>query len=231
MICCGDFGQFGAVAESWAGCPVQEGALQSSDMLLEMCDGNRLTLTENRRSDAKLFDFYTGLKSGTPQARPIQEALWEARALFPKTKLLPDFTLTMSHKRRVALNKAHNLRHKLADAVFIQAPPATREGNQPQSMWVWSGLRVIGSGGKCLKGLFYTVRAVTGEQVLLDDLALSHQVAVRSLRLAYALTFASCQGLTLPGRVRLETESPHMSTRHLYVGISRATAAELVEVV
>ncbi len=231
MICCGDFGQFGAVAESWAGCAVKEGALQGSDMLLEMCDANRLMLTENRRSDAKLFDFYTGLRSGTPQARPIREALSEARALFPKTALLPDFTLTMSHKRRVALNGAANLRHKPADAVFIQAPPPTRAGNQPQSMWVWSGLRVIGAGGKCLKGLFYTIRAVSAEQVFLDGLTLSHQEAVRSLRLSYALTFASCQGLTLPGRLRLETESPHMSIRHLYVGISRATAAELVEVV
>ena len=90
---------------------------------------------------------------------------------------------------------------------------------------------MIGAGGKCLKGLFYTIRAVSAEQVFLDGLTLSHQEAVRSLPLSYALTFASCQGLTLPGRLRLETESPHMSIRHLYVGISRATAAELVEVV
>ena len=54
---------------------------------------------------------------------------------------------------------------------------------------------------------------------------------VKSLRLAYALTYASCQGLTLKGRVRLETDSLHMTLRHLYVGISRATAANLVEVV
>ncbi len=231
LICCGDFGQFQAVAESWAGCPVREGALQSSDMLLEMCGGNRLTLTENRRSDARLFDFYTGLGSGTPAARPIREALSEARALFPKTKQIPDVTLTMSHKRRVILNRMHNQWHKPDGALYIRAPPATRAGNQPQSMWVWSGLRVIGAGGKCLKGLFYTVRGVTEDQVILEGLTLSHPEAVRSLRLAYALTFASCQGLTLPGRVRLETESPHMTIRHLYVGISRATAAGLVEVV
>jgi hypothetical protein len=74
------------------------------------------------------------------------------------------------------------------------------------------------------------VKAVTEEQVMLDDLTLTHEEAVRSLRLAYSLTFASCQGLTLPGRLRLETDSPHMTIRHLYVGISRATAADLVEV-
>jgi hypothetical protein len=60
---------------------------------------------------------------------------------------------------------------------------------------------------------------------------LTRAECVRSLRLASALTYASCQGLTLKGRVRLETDSPNMTLRHLYVGISRATAADLVEVV
>ncbi len=118
VICCGDFAQFQAVAESWAGCSVMEGALQNSDLLLEMCEGNRLTLTENRRSDAILFDFYTGLAD-----RSIQEVLVEAKALFPKTRLIPDVTLTMSHKRRVVLNKMHNQWHKPAHAIYIQAPP------------------------------------------------------------------------------------------------------------
>mgnify|MGYP002809688238 CR=1 FL=1 len=45
------------------------------------------------------------------------------------------------------------------------------------------------------------------------------------------MTYASCQGRTLAGRLRLEVDSVHMTTRHLYVGISRATAADLVEVV
>jgi hypothetical protein len=62
-------------------------------------------------------------------------------------------------------------------------------------------------------------------------LQLSHEQAVKSLRLAYALTYASCQGLTLRGVVRLETDSPNFTMKHLYVGISRAVGADLVEVV
>ena len=70
------------------------------------------------------------------------------------------------------------------------------------------------------------------DSVLLNNNGrLSHQECVRSLRLPYALTYASGQGLTLKGRIRLETESPNMTLRHLYVGISRATAPGLVEVV
>ena len=42
---------------------------------------------------------------------------------------------------------------------------------------------------------------------------------------------ASVQGLTLPGVVRLEdTESPVFCLRELYVGVSRANAAQIVEV-
>ena len=47
---------------------------------------------------------------------------------------------------------------------------------------------------------------------------------------AYALTYASCQGLTLPGVVRLDTRSNHFTLKHLYVGLSRATGADLVEI-
>jgi hypothetical protein len=62
---------------------------------------------------------------------------------------------------------------------------------------------------------------------------------VRAVEVAYAsesagwtvaITYASCQGLTLPGVVMLGTKSDHFTMKHLYVGLSRATAADLVEV-
>ena len=99
-------------------------------------------------------------------------------------------------------------------------------------MYLWPGLRLIGSGHKCPKGIFVTVKACDGERVTLDnDLVLTHPQVCQSLRLSYAITYASCQGLTLQGRVRLETQSNFLTTRHLYVGVSRGTSSELVEVV
>ena len=94
---------------------------------------------------------------------------------------------------------------------------------------------MIGAGGKAKKGLFYKVVAVSAEEVVLagadGELRLSADAAVKAIRAAWALTYAACQGLTLPGRVRLlETDCPHFSIRHLYVGSSRATAAGLLEV-
>jgi hypothetical protein len=227
IIACGDFGQFGPVCESWAGCEVEEGALEHSAMLLEMCP-NRLVLTENKRSDARLFAFYTQLGDD------LDAALARAKEQFPRTDRPAAYTLSMSHARRMAVNKAMNeLDSKcFQTAVFITAPPATRAGNQPQDMWVWPGLQLIGAGGRCLKGLFYEVAEVTPEWLILEGgLKLSHEHASKSMRLAYAITYASCQGLTLRGVVRLETQSPNFTLRHLYVGISRATAAGLVEVV
>jgi hypothetical protein len=229
VICCGDFKQFAACMDSWAGCAIPEDALEHSAMLLEMCGGNRLTLTENKRSDPKLFDFYTNLSN-------LEADLARAKELFPRTDRPAAYTLTMSRARRMAINRQRNeqeLAQFVSQAVFIQAPPATRAGNQPQDMHVWPGLQLIGHGGFGVKkGLWYTVAEVSGESVILEGgIRLTHEQASKSLRLAYAITYASCQGLTLRGVVRLETTSPNFTLRHLYVGISRATAADLAEVV
>ena len=71
----------------------------------------------------------------------------------------------------------------------------------------------------------------TQHAYFVTGLELTHEQAVQSVRLCYALTYASCQGLTLPGIVRLDTRSDHFTMKHLYVGLSRGTAADLVEVV
>ena len=106
------------------------------------------------------------------------------------------------------------------------------DNNAPQTMYIWPGLRLIGAGHKAPKGIFVEVKACDAEKVTLDnDLTLTHAQVCQSLRLSHAITYASCQGLTLPGRVRLETQSGFLTTRHLYVGASRGTASELVEVV
>ena len=237
FVCAGDFGQFSPICEHWSGCAVPEGALERSQMLIEMCGGNRLILTENMRSDAKLFEAYTNLGDN------LQEALAEARAMFPVTGRPARYTLTISHKNRMRINRLRNMEDaKSWDSVFLKAPNQTRGGNQPQDMILWKSLQLIGAGHRCLKGLFYEVAEIRSDVAkevaanngaivkLTSGLVLTHEQAVQSLRLTYALTYASCQGLTLPGVVRLDTRSDHFTLKHLYVGLSRATAADLVEV-
>ena len=48
FILCGDFLQFPAICEFWAGSSVPEGSLECSHMIRDLADGNRLTLTENK---------------------------------------------------------------------------------------------------------------------------------------------------------------------------------------
>ena len=240
LVCCVDFGQFPPICEHWAGSPVPEGALEQSDMLFEMCGGHRLTLTENMRSDARLFGFYTTLGSN------LEEALSRARKMFPVTKRPARYTLTMSHQQRVKINRLRNQEESLdkyrwedpTDAweqtVFLKTAWDEKKrpvGNRAQNMILWPGIQLIGAGHRCLKGVFYEVEEVDDVFVkLTNGTKLTHEQTLQSLRLSYALTYASCQGLTLPGVVRLDTQSTHFTLKHLYVGISRATAADLVEV-
>ena len=229
FVCSGDFGQFQPICEHWSACPVKEGQLEHSSMLWEMCGGNRLVLTENQRSDERLFKFYTTLGEN------LQEALERARNSFPVTKRPAAYTLTMSHTLRMQINRRRNDEEaRQRESLQIEEPQGytrSRSGNQPQSMKVWPGLQLIGAGSRCLKGMFYTVVACDEAKVELNTgVSLTHQQAFESLRLSYALTYASCQGLTLPGVVRLDTQSSHFTLKHLYVGLSRGTAANLVEV-
>jgi hypothetical protein len=227
FILCGDFAQFPAVCEHWAGCGVPDGALEKSDMVRDLAGSNRLTLTVNKRSDPILFEFYTSLAR-----RTLADALEEARRRFPLTSL-PATTLVISHARRRYLNMQRNLKEKPPDAIFFKAPGGTTGGTSPQSMWLWPGLKVVGAGGAVPKGVFESLQTVSEDEVTLHNgTRLTAHQTIRSLRLAYALTYPSCQGLTIRGRVRLDsTESNHFTWKHLYVGSSRCTAHDLLEVV
>ena len=76
------------------------------------------------------------------------------------------------------------------------------------------------------------VEEASPEQVKLSNGAtLTAEQAMKCCRLAHALCYASVQGLTLPGVVRMEDcDNPLFTLRHLYVGCSRATAHDLLEV-
>ena len=66
----------------------------------------------------------------------------------------------------------------------------------------------------------------------LGTFEIKHEEAATVLRLTFALTFASCEGMTIPGILRLhDGDHPRFDWRKLFVGISRGTGADDVEVV
>ena len=127
-ILLGDFKQFSAICDTWCGHPVPEGALQSSDLLYELSGGHRMELTVNMRSDAVLFDMYTGLwRDGVV----FEDALRVARGLFPLKENPARFTLCISHAERKAVNRTANLRERCQhEATFLKGP---------ESFWTWPG--------------------------------------------------------------------------------------------
>ena len=233
FILLGDFHQFGPIGYSWKGTPVPEDATEKSHLLCELCP-HRLTLTENQRSDQRLFDWYTSLiPGGERYSLPLEEVIAQAREEFPVKPGDARWSLVLSHRKRMSINKAMNARDK-EGGVLVKAQPSN-ELNAPQDMWLKAGMVLIG----CLRGNkpvcngnFYTVTAVDEETATLDgEIALSHAHASRFLRLTYALTYPSSQCLSLTGVVRLEDcGGRHLTRKHIFVGMSRCTAADLLQV-
>ena len=187
----GDFRQLPAVLDSFAGTRVER-PLKDSDLLQ---GGYCHELTENRRSDERIFQFISWLRVGEAEEVPLAEAVRVARREFPRPAgQHPDVPTT----------------------------------NAPQTMRVWPGLRL----GKVAKGTFVRVAEADAERVTLDGgQQFTHAELLRHTRLCHAITYASCQGLTLRGRVwLLDAGTQHFNLRHLYVGASRATSSELLSV-
>ena len=94
-------------------------------------------------------------------------------------------------------------------------------------MWLWRGITLVGAGGPCPKGILVEVTSLDEDEVCLSHGAtLRREQVCKCTRLAHCLCDASVQG-----RVRLEdTDKPLFCLRKLYVGVSRATSAEHVEV-
>jgi hypothetical protein len=229
-IVLGDWHQFGAIANTYCGCPV-EVQVQDSDLLYGLTQGCRWTPTENQRSDPVLFDFIKRVVA----SQDLGEMLEAARAQFPLREGPCRYSLCISHATRMRVNREANRQERLEhpEAIKIQAV-ATNGDNSPQTMWVWPTQELIGAGGKTKKGTFYFVRALTPERITVEaiggSLTMTHECAVKCLRLPHAITYASCQGLSL-GRVRLlSTDSPFFSWRHLYVGASRCTSSETLQI-
>ena len=137
-----------------------------------------------------------------------------------------------SNKHRKALNLILNEKRGL----FIKDP-----GVEPrqQDFWLHPGMRLLCMKTACgmTNGSFWNVQDVSETAVTLTPLnggesrELPLEKVPRMLLLSFACTYHCVQGATLQGRIRCwDAQHPRFTTTHLYVGCSRATAAEFVEV-
>ena len=74
-------------------------------------------------------------------------AVQVAREQFPR-RGLPDTCLVISHAHRMSVNDRENRRLAPERAVLLEQLAQSLSGNQPQTMCLWPGLRLVGAGGK-----------------------------------------------------------------------------------
>jgi len=234
-ILLGDFEQFPPVGQHiHAGQTLDDDCLQKSVLLKIMADNNRCVLRENKRSDQKLFDFYNSLVLNGSRVEPdLKTVLAEARKLFPRKRGWPDTSLVISHAMRRKLNEKQNKALKPEGALQVHGADG--------ELWLYPQLRLVGHMQEkrlgCVNNGTYIILAVQPLEVKLECEASKKVFDVpmdfvqSSLRLAFCRTQASVQGATIPGRVRIYTNHPRFSKRHLYVCASRCTNHALLEVI
>jgi hypothetical protein len=211
--------------DSWRGAAIADDAFERSNLLKTLCGCNRLTLSICRRSDGELFQWYSSLiRGGSRFHLPLATVLEEARVRFRLTGPAAH-NLCISHRRRIQLNREANERERKGrQAVLVRAAQSSG-----QDMWVWTGLKLLGCSGsrRIQNGVTYEVTAVTDEAITLGDIKLTYPQAAASLRLAFAQTYASCQGSEFDGTLALwDTDNRYFGMRHLFVALSRAKRAE-----
>ena len=202
-----------------------------------MADGNRVTLTECKRSDTKLFDFYSSLiPGGNRWDLPLQQCIKEAKEQFC-FEGDARWNLCISHYKRVKLNRELNAKFKPeSGAVWLEVKGCRATANSAQSMWIWPGLELFGRVAGEKRGIrnqcLYEIEKIEDEQVKVkdNDRWFTFEDVKQLFRMSFAQTFASCQGTEFDGKLRLwDTSNPHFSKRHLFVAMSRVKQAAFID--
>jgi hypothetical protein len=229
FILSGDFHQFPPISDCERGSPVPEESLERSALLCTLAGGSRCTLTECRRGDRRLFNFYSSLVDG-PRAEPVHQAVAQAKATF-RASGPARWNLVISHRKRIQLNMMRNRAEAPPDAVFVELSGRPARGNGAQSMLLWPGIQLYGctvaERRGVMNGCLYTVESIDAEAQSLTlegvEGAMTFEQAKVCLRLSYAQTYASCQGTEFGGSLRRWDCAHKLFTRlHLFVGLSRA---------
>ena len=234
FVVSGDVNQMGACFSSFRGIPVDSDEISQSSFFYQLCGAHVCRLTECRRSDRPLFDWYTSVGAGgSRHGLPLAEQVRQARAAFPAAGRAR-WHLVVSHFKRLAINRREMLRQRPRDAIFVPRVLTTGMTCASQDMWVWPGMQLFACVRSVTKGLrnglLYSVEAV-GETLAVGGATLSLEEASKWLRPSFTQTYASSQGLTLEGRVQLcDIGHKNFTTRIRLMGLSRARGGDLVQV-
>ena len=188
-----------------------------------------MNFTTYRRGDnLEFFKLYTGMVG-----KEVRRCTASVLQQFPRQSSLPEWSLTVSNQERRRINKEVNdYLHTSQGGTWVDAAHQL----DCQGFWLFTGLHVVGcsTDGGIYNGQLYTVLDEGGGMVKLQTYGNAEEVVldmcnIRSIKPAHAITYYSCQGRTLRGRVRLYVQHTKITTTHLIVGLSRAVCPSLID--
>ena len=202
-----------------------------AQFFIKLCDCNRVNCTNYRRgSNLAFFKLYTNMVG-----KNVQKCVHSLLLQFPEKNDLPEWNLTVSNHQRCQINKRiNNELHKEKGGVWVDASHQM----ECQGFWLFPGLHIVGcsTDNGIFNGQLYTVLGIENDKITLsiygtDDEIILCMCHIKVIKPAHAITFYSCQGRTLRGRVRLYIQHPKITTTHLIVGLSRAVCPSLIDCV
>jgi hypothetical protein len=195
-----------------------------------------------------------GIRHEVPMSFLVAEARQKYNAdnavgFIPGTKLAP-VNFVLSHRLRESLNAQCNAadaqgKHGIVQLCMTdfytpeEIAKLEKGQNHAQDAYFWPGMLVVAkTNSKKLKNaLPYEIVTIGESNVTLrlkleddethEEIELSHGQFFKAVRLGYALTYASIQGVTIRTLIALhDTGHAHFDRRKLFVGVSRATASD-----
>ena len=255
FVLMGDFeGQQLPIFDGWD-CP----RIGDTDLIRQLARGFEITLSRNRRyNDDQLWNRICRLYDHIDNPKCVKSL----QRLYPWQGATPDLCLVKSHKKRRLVNAFLNQRDRdgvfIASPGKIKGSATQPQDMWVKPGTILLGC--ASHNKKIVSGLEYQVQSVDdatvavsmrapwrtsdanratldakslqATQLLEDNVECTHEEAARWLRLAYAITYTSVEGRTIPERtiMLLDTANPYYTNRDLIVGISRAKGGVQVKI-
>ena len=221
FIITGDFGQLLPVCDR-----VEDKDYENSDVLYELCDGNRLTLETFRRGNSELNDICIKVRNNEKVSKKI----------FKKDKEL--FNLCYTNKKRMEINKEKmdELHKELGDGIIIkkinnpnsQDVEIFKNIDMPIMAYKTNNERDIVNNER-----FVIDTVIDGVIYYSNDMKKNLQIKVADFQsffyIAYASTIHKSQACTFDFSYTIH-EWEKLDTRLKYVALSRATKKDKINI-
>jgi 5-methylcytosine-specific restriction protein A len=230
FIVTGDFEQLPPVNDSW------EGDYKNSAALHELCDGNRLQLTKNRRSEPRLFELCQDVSKIN-----ISE-------FTPKTETYLNIAYT--HKTRKDVNKKcldRFLKEEIDSDEVTLFIPADKKNPKTQDVTLCAGIPVVchktpndkaakKSGNGFLNSERFIVQLIENDTITLigngdREIIITKKDFHRFFYIAFCITVHTSQGETFNVPYTIyDWDFYRFCKKAKYVAMSRATSIENVQI-